>query len=370
MGARTWRAQRRPAGTGSGLSRNEPPGEEVIAHYRREGTIFVSDDVSPHNKLNDLSNREWIIATRSFWEARGGIEGPEWLNPELMEEFGRWLAERRGEERAAEMLGQLKSSVMRSIAPPRDGLKATHPATFSERDVARLIEFFTKRGQRVLDPFVGSGSTLLAAADAGRVGLGVELIERWLEVAAGRLEAAWIAHRRAAPEEALDGLDAGEQVLLAGDARAVLAALPDGCMDFMVTSPPYWRILRKRGLKAAAERETKNLPTHYSEDAGDLGNLESYEEFLAQLGRVFAECARLLRVKGYACVIVSDFRHGPRFHLYHADVARLLEEDAGLQLKGLTVLIQDSKNLYPLGVPNAYVPNIHHQFVLIAQRMR
>lgn len=337
--------------------------------HRSEGTIRVSDGVSPHNKLNALTNREWLIATRSYWEARGGIEGPEWLQPELMEEFGRWLSEQHGEERAAEMLGQLTSSVMRSIAPPRDKLKATHPATFSERDVARLIEFFTRPGQRVLDPFVGSGSTLLAAADAGRRGLGVELIERWLEVATGRLEAAGVAHRIVTPEEALEVLDAGEQALLPGDAREVLATLPEGCMDFMVTSPPYWRILRKRGLKAAAEREGKDLPTHYSEDAQDLGNVESYEEFLAALGRVFAECARLLRVKGYACVIVSDFRHGPQFHLYHADVARVLEEKARLQLKGLTVLIQDSKNLYPLGVPNAYVPNIHHQFVLIAQRM-
>lgn len=331
--------------------------------------MSVSDQVSPRNQLNDLSNREWLIATRSFWEARGGIEGPEWLNPELMEEFGRWLAERHGEERAAGMLGQLKSSVMRSIAPPRDGLKATHPATFSERDVARLIEFFTKRGQRVLDPFVGSGSTLLACADTGRVGLGVELIERWLGVARARLDAAGIPHRQVGAKRALEALDAGEQALLAGDAREVLKALPAECMDFIVTSPPYWRILRKRGLKAAAEREQRNLPTHYSERTEDLGNLESYEEFLAALGCVFAECTRLLRVKGYACVIVSDFRHGPQFHLYHADVARVLEERAGLQLKGLTVLIQDSKNLYPLGVPNAYVPNIHHQFVLIAQRM-
>lgn len=330
----------------------------------------MSDDVSPRNRLNDLTNREWLIATRSFWYAHGGIEGPEWLEPALMEEFGRWLTEQHGEERAAEMLGQLKSSVMRSIAPPRDKLKATHPATFSERDVARLIEFFTRRGERVLDPFVGSGSTLLACADTGRVGLGVELIARWLEVAAGRLEAAGVPHRLATPAGALSALDAGEQTLVAGDAREVLGALPDQCVDFMVTSPPYWRILRKRGLKAAAEREDRDLPTHYSEDAEDLGNLESYEDFLAQLGSIFVECTRLLRVKRYACVIVSDFRHGPQFHLYHADVARVLEEDAGLQLKGLTVLVQENKNLYPLGVPNAYVPNIHHQFVLIAQRMR
>ena len=36
--------------------------------------------------------------------------------------------------------------------------------------------------------------------------------------------------------------------------------------------------------------------------------------------------------------------------------------------KGITVLVQDSKNLYPLGIPYAFVSNIHHQYVLVFQR--
>ena len=37
-------------------------------------------------------------------------------------------------------------------------------------------------------------------------------------------------------------------------------------------------------------------------------------------------------------------------------------------LKGVTILIQDNKNLYPLGIPYAFVSNIHHQYVLIFQK--
>ncbi|MGC9318939.1 MAG: TRM11 family SAM-dependent methyltransferase [Armatimonadota bacterium] len=330
----------------------------------------MSDSVDPRNILNELSNRQWLIETKSFWRSECQKELAPWLEPELVERFGLWLEQEVGEERACEMLGQLTSSVLESIAPPRDELKATHPATFSERDVARLIRLFTKSGERVLDPFLGTGSTLLACAAEGRVGVGVELIYRWAEVAAKRLAGEGVTGRAVEPHEALSACDEGHQVILFGDAREVLAELPDESFDFVVTSPPYWRILRKNGEKTAAERTGRGLPTHYSEDAEDLGNIESYEEFLEELGGVFQQCARLLRERRYMCVIVSDFRHGPQFHLYHADVARLIEDsNPDMQLKGLTVLVQDSKNLYPLGIPYAFVSNIHHQFVVILQRM-
>jgi len=330
----------------------------------------VSEQIDPKNQLNELTNREWLIETKSFWRSMAEERLCAWPDADTIERFGAWLAQEIGEDEAAEALGQLKSSVLESIAPPRDELKATHPATFSERDIGRLIEFFTRRGERVLDPFVGAGSTLLACRQTDRIGVGIELIERWAEVTRQRLEAVGAHCRTSAPAEALTAAALGTQVLVHADAREALAELPDECFDFVVTSPPYWRILRKRGDKAEAERTSRGLPTHYSEADEDLGNIESYEAFLEQLGTVFAHCGRLLRRRRYMCVVVADFRHGPQFHLYHADIARLVEGlDADLQLKGLTVLVQDSKNLYPLGVPHAFVSNIHHQFVVIFQRM-
>ncbi|MFO8079095.1 MAG: DNA methyltransferase [Armatimonadota bacterium] len=330
----------------------------------------MSETADPRNRMNELSNREWMIETKSFWRSEADEDLPEWFDPDLLEQFGLFLAEQHGDERASEMMGQLLRSALWSYPPPRDKLKATHPATFSERDIARLIRFFTKSGQMVLDPFVGSGSTLLACQETDRIGIGIELIQRWVDVTTGRLEAAEVPHRLVPADEAIDATALGAHALVHGDSRASLETMPDECVDFVVTSPPYWSILQKRGEKAAQEREDKGLPTQYSESDADLGNVEDYDEFLARLGDVFAECARVLRTKQYMCVVVADFRHGPQFHLYHADIARLIEgchED--LQLKGLTVLLQDSKGLYPLAIPYAFVGNIHHQFILIFQRM-
>lgn len=300
------------------------------------------------NRLNDLSNREWMIETKSFWHSRGDLRGPWTL--EDLEELAAWLVETRGEERAQELLSQAIPSTMLSQAPPRGKLKSLHPATFSERDVERLIRFFTKEGELVLDPFLGSGSTLLACRDSQRRGIGIELIPKWAEVARERL-----------------GLDFSDLRILRGDARERLTTLEPDSLDFIVTSPPYWSILEKRGMKVQAEREALDLPTKYSDDSADLGNITDYEEFLDALAGIFGECGKVLKPGRYMAVVVSDFRHGPEFVLFHADLARRIQQ-VGLPLRGITVLLQDNKNLYPFGLGHTFVSNIHHQYILIHQK--
>lgn len=269
----------------------------------------MSEIVDPRNNLNELTNREWMMETKSVWFSR---------------------------------------------PPQRDELKAQHPATFAESDIVRLIEFFTKPGQCVLDPFLGSGSTLVACAQTGRSGIGIELVEHWVDIATRRLS--------------MLSLSKHEQRVLTGDSRELMGEFAQDSIDFMVTSPPYWSILLKdRDHKVKAERKSKGLETRYSDEPNDLGNTESYEEFLSELGKVFEQCRRALKPKRYMCVVVSDFRHGSKFIPYHADISRVIES-VGFSLEGITILVQDSKNLYPYGIPFAFVSNIHHQYILVFRK--
>ena len=314
----------------------------------------MPDPVHPRNKLNDLSNREWLKATKSFWVSALGRE-PTDLDAATWNEFIAWLRERRGDEAAEQLLEQVVPSFVFSRTPPRSKLKSRHPATFSELDVERLIRLFTKRGGRVLDPFVGTGSTLIACAQAERSGVGIELSEEWAAIARDRLR-----------DEA--GLWSGEQQLIQADARDALPTLPPESFDLLLTSPPYWSMLRKKpGLKAQAERVAKGLATHYSESGADLGNIEGYDDFLSTLAEIFRLALPALKPGAYVCVIVSDFRHGSRFVLHHANVAHTLEA-ASYPLKALTILAQDNKNLYPFGIPYHFVSNVHHQYVLVHQK--
>lgn len=65
-----------------------------------------------------------------------------------------------------------------------------HPAPYPEELAHRLVRMFSFSGDSVLDPFMGSGTTLLAAAKAGRNSIGVEIEPTYIEKARLRLEAA------------------------------------------------------------------------------------------------------------------------------------------------------------------------------------
>ncbi len=272
----------------------------------------------PRNSLNDLTAREWIPETVSVWIQRG--------------------------------LG---------AGHPDAQIERQHPAPFSFTDVGRLIRFFTKRGELVLDPFVGVGSTLKACAIDGRHGIGFELNKRYSLLARQRLA----TEVRGSPDAAT------QQKLQTGDARLLASQLHANSVDFVVTSPPYWSILHKEDHKAKQERKQHDLDTRYGNDPRDLGNIRSYTEFLDQLASILGDCGRALRPGRYMAVIVSDFRHKSRFFMFHADLATALQQ-RGLGLRGITVLYQRHKRVFPYGYPFAYVPNVHHQYILIHQKER
>ena len=272
--------------------------------------------VDPRNKLNELTSKEWIVETISVWNQRG--------------------------------LG---------AGHPDAKIERQHPAPFSYTDVGRLIRYFTKSGQTVLDPFVGVGSTLKACAIDQRKGIGIELNPHFVELSRERLAT-----------EVRDMFSTVEdQEIIQGDARDVLPILSDESIDFVVTSPPYWSILKKEDHKVRQERRANNLSTDYGNDRRDLSNIETYTEFMNVLTGLFGECARTLKSGKYMAIVVSDFREKSRYVMFHADLAYSLES-IGLEMRGLKVLCQRHKKVYPYGYPYSYVPNIHNQFILILQK--
>lgn len=273
--------------------------------------------VSPKNTLNALSAREWLSESVSVWSQRGLGAGHT--------------------EAAIERL---------------------HPAPFSYTDVSRLIRMFTKPGMKVLDPFAGVGSTLKAAALEGREGVGFELYPYFAELARQRLVT-----------ELPKDVEYPTQIIWEGDARILTSKLEAGTISFIVTSPPYWGILNKKAdHKVQQERLANGLTTNYGEDGRDLGNIERYDEFITDLANTLALCGEVLAHKRYMALIVGDFRHGNRYYMFHADIARAMEE-RGYMLQAMNVLYQRHKRVFPYGYPYAYVPNVHHQNVVILRKM-
>lgn len=283
---------------------------DSVRHERQE--------IDQRNKLNDLTAKEWIPETVSVWTQRGlGAKHPD------------------------------------------SGIERQHPAPFSFTDISRLIKFFTKRGGIVLDPFVGVGSTLKACALEGRLGIGFELNPIYVELTKKRLQT-----------EVRDLFNTVEdQVIKLGDARDLIPQLPVNSIDFIVTSPPYWNILHKQDHKVRQERIQHGLDTKYSSDPRDLGNIEDYDDFITQLSEIIGGCSYSLKPRKYLALVVGDFRNGSQYVMFHSDIARALEF-YGFELKGITVLYQRNKRIFPYGYPYAYVPNIHNQFIVIMQNRK
>ncbi len=276
---------------------------------------IVKRNVDPRNSLNELTATEWLPETVSVWVQKG--------------------------------LGASHADAQ---------IERQHPAPFSFTDVSRLIRFFTKRGAIVLDPFVGVGSTLKACALDRRLGIGIELNPFYIQLTKERLA-------KELPKNIQT--DHGQKVIM-GDARDVLPDLAEDSVDFIVTSPPYGNILHKEDHKAWQERTSNGLATRYSDDPRDLGNIHDYEEFLSQLSDILGSCKRVLKSRKYMAVIVSDYRNGRKYVTFHSDLAHSLEAHS-FYLRGITILYQRHKRVFPYGYPFAYVPNIHHQFILIMQ---
>ncbi len=73
------------------------------------------------------------------------------------------------------------------IAPETRMAKLGHPAVFPEELVRRLLLLFSYKGDVVLDPFVGTGTTALVAARTGRRYIGIDISEDYCKVAKRRL---------------------------------------------------------------------------------------------------------------------------------------------------------------------------------------
>jgi DNA modification methylase len=242
--------------------------------------------------------------------------------------------------------------------PPRHKDVLRHPAKFPETLVQEFIEFFTKRGQVVLDPMAGTGSTLIAALRAGRHCYGIELNPGYAKIARQVVE----EERQALASEA-DWLTAK---VITGDASEIETHVADHHIpeiDYVITSPPYWNMLHARGAQTQQERRNSpELDVVYSDHPNDLGNINDYEEFLEKLAGIYAGLKPFMRQRAYLTIIVKNVKKGGKIYPLAWDLARILGRT--YTLKDEKIWVQDNIRLAPYGIGNAWVSNTFHHYCL------
>ncbi len=173
--------------------------------------------------------------------------------------------------------------------------KNIHPATFSIALSKRVIELFTHQGELVLDPFVGSGTTLVAAQDTNRNAVGFDLQKKYVDVCQSRLS-----------QTAL--FSDSKQLVVQDDARNISHYMHPETVSLIWTSPPYANLLnRKRKNKSRRFRNNEQLGRveQYSQDPRDLGTM-SLEDYTVAMGDIFQSLLPLLRSKAHCVINVPD----------------------------------------------------------------
>ncbi|MDL1896009.1 site-specific DNA-methyltransferase [Anaerolineae bacterium CFX7] len=173
--------------------------------------------------------------------------------------------------------------------------KELHPATFPLSLARKVISLFTHEGELVLDPFVGSGTTLVAAQELNRNAVGFDLQEKYLALCEKRL-----AHNNL--------FNKSQQIAIQDDARNIPQYLEENSVALIFTSPPYANLLnRARKNKSRRDRDNGQLGKveQYSQDARDLGTM-ALDEYTNAMGEIFEGLLPLLREKGHCVINVPD----------------------------------------------------------------
>jgi len=242
--------------------------------------------------------------------------------------------------------------------PPRARSVLRHPAKFPETLAQEFIEFFTKQGQVVFDPMVGTGSTLVAALRAGRHSYGIEINPLYAGIASQLIETELAAQ--------LDLSTPWVARVITGDAKHLAQIITENRIppiDYVLTSPPYWNMLHARGAATQSKRRSvSTLDVVYSENPADLGNIADYPEFLNHLVRIYASLKPFLKNKAYLTIIVKNIKKGGKVYPLAWDLAQRLGEI--YSLKDERIWCQDDIRLAPYGLGSAWVSNTFHHYCL------
>jgi len=229
--------------------------------------------------------------------------------------------------------------------------KEIHPAVMPLNLARRGLELFTHRGELVLDPFAGVGTTLLAARELGRNAVGFDINERYCNFSENRLA-----------QEDSSGMT--KQVIVCDDASNISSYLEDESVKLIFTSPPYANLLNRKRLNKSRRGDLRQNRQYlrveqYSQDQRDLGTMQ-IEEYAERLRMIYEKLLPILISKGHNVINVPDMwwsngSSGTRvpihIFVYHAMV------EAGYELRN--TIIWDRTNIVNrigiFGWPSNYI---------------
>jgi DNA modification methylase len=227
--------------------------------------------------------------------------------------------------------------------------KDIHPAVFPIALPKKCIELFTHKGELVLDPFVGIGTTLIAARDLGRNAVGFDLNKKYIDFANERLN-----------QTQLNSGEDTKQIAICDDAINIPKYLDKETVSLCVTSPPYSNMLNHERLNKSIRGDLRQNKYYkkvqqYSDNPRDLGTMK-IQEYIDELSKIFKGILPLLKPKAHCVININDLWENNHRYPLHIYVIEAMEK-VGYELRN--IIIWDKRNLVNkvgiFGWPSNYI---------------
>ena len=225
--------------------------------------------------------------------------------------------------------------------------KDIHPAVFPVGLPSKCIQLFTHKGELVLDPFAGIGTTLIAAKDLERNAAGIDLGKRYINFTKERLSQS-------------PALTKTQQMAICDDSMNIANYLNENSVSLSITSPPYANMLNRPRKNKSLRGDLRNNKHYekiqqYSKDPRDLGTMEP-KKFAETLGEIYKGILPLHKPGAHCVINITDLWWENKripLHLYTIEAM----EKAGYRLRN--TIIWDRRNLVNgagiFGWPSNYI---------------
>jgi len=228
--------------------------------------------------------------------------------------------------------------------------KDIHPAVFPIALPKKCIELFTHKGELVLDPFVGIGTTLLAAKDLSRNAVGFDLNQKYIDFTNERLKESNLLLFKGDTK----------QIAICDDAINIPKYLENETVALCVTSPPYANMLNHKRLNKSLRSDLRNNKHYkkiqqYSTNPRDLGTMK-IREYIEALAEIYKGILPLLKPRAHCAINVNDLWEDNHRYPIHSYIIEAMEK-IGYELRN--IIIWDKRNLVNkvgiFGYPSNYI---------------
>lgn len=213
---------------------------------------------------------------------------------------------------------------------------------FSPLLAERIVEYWSDKDDLIIDPFAGRGTRVLIAKSMDRRSVGLDI--SW----------EFISHvnDKAADKRSLMDFDddRDKYIPIAVHTDSRFMPIRDESVDFIYSCPPFWNIEK------------------YEHRDGQLADIDDYNEFLKELGKIFKECYRVLKDGKFIVMVVQDFRLWKKFYALGAHTVKLIE-DAKFSM--YDVVIRSYTTNLAAKMPDAKAQKFNvkmHEYVIVGRK--